>query len=245
MYTDISTPDLEQDSMKHQLMKLVGYLECLPLTTMSIDHIEADDTIGYLASEIFTDKDSTVTIMSSDKDFIQLVDDRVKVWSPTKKKLYGPEEVSSEFGISSKNFIHYRIMDGDKSDNIPGVKGAGLKTILKAFPMLKEESKVSLEEIQKYAESNINGLKIYESVVNNKDLMERNEKLMQLEAVDISGSTKTRIMDIIDKPVPELNKMKFTQLLSEDKMFGAIENHLVWMGESFGVLDMISKNNKK
>lgn len=244
MYTDISTPDLEQDSMKDQLLKLVSYLDCLPLTIMSIDHIEADDTIGYLASEIFTEEESTVTIMSADKDFLQLVNDRVKVWSPTKKKMYGPPEIQGEFGISCKNFIYFRMMDGDKGDNINGVRGAGLKTILKAFPMLKDESKVTLEEIIKYAESNINGLKIYESVVNNKELLDRNQKLMRLDEVDISGSTKTKIMDIVDKPIPELNKMKFTQLLSQDKMFSAIDNHLVWMGESFAILDTFGKNNK-
>ena len=60
--------------------------------------------------------------MSTDKDFLQLIDDRVKVWSPTKKKLYNKQQVLEEFGIPSRNMLTYRILDGDKSDNINGVK---------------------------------------------------------------------------------------------------------------------------
>ena len=244
MYEDLSTPDLEQDSVKHQLIKLIAYLDCLPVTVISIDHIEADDTIGYLATEYFTDKNGTVSIMSTDKDFIQLVDQRVQVWSPTKKKLYGPQEVLNEYGISCRNFLYYRIMTGDERDNINGIDGAGPKTTPKCFPMLAEEAPTSMDELMKYAESNINKWKLYETVVNNKSLMDRNHKLMQLSAVDIAGSTKMRIMDIMKKSVPELNKMRFTQLLAEDKMTSAISNHLVWLGESFGVLDSFVKNRK-
>lgn len=244
MYADMSTPDIEEDSIKNQLMKLVRYLDCLPVTVMSIDHIEADDTIGYLASEIFTDKDSTVSIMSTDKDFIQLVDQRVQVWSPTKKKLYGPIQVVEEYGISCKNFIYFRTLDGDKNDNIDGIRGAGLATIKKCFPMLTEEKQITMDELMKYAESNINKWKLYETVVNNKSIVDRNYQLMQLSLVDIGGSTKMRIVDIIGKSIPELNKMKFTQLLAEDKMLSAITNHLVWLGESFSILDNFAKNKK-
>jgi len=84
-YEDLSNPDSEEKNLKIQLIKTVRYLDTLPVTTMAIDHIEADDTIAYLATDYF--KNSNVTIMSADKDFLQLANDRVKIWSPTKKKL--------------------------------------------------------------------------------------------------------------------------------------------------------------
>jgi len=121
---DFNTPEEERQNMLMQLKRIVEYLELLPVSILSIDNIEADDTIGYLSKQVF-DK-SKITILSTDKDFLQLVNHRIKVYSPTKKKIYDRETLMEEYGIPSKNFLTYRILEGDKSDNIPGVKGAGL-----------------------------------------------------------------------------------------------------------------------
>jgi len=83
--------------------------------------------------------DSKITIMSTDKDFLQLANERIKVWSPTKKKMYDEDAVLNEYGISSHNLIWYRVLDGDKSDNIPGVRGLGLKTIQKNQQIKKQQ----------------------------------------------------------------------------------------------------------
>ena len=240
MYTDISTADSEDISMKKQLYKIVDYLKCLPVSILSIDNIEADDTIAYLATQGLAN--DRITIMSSDKDFYQLVSDRIKVWSPTKKKLYGPEDIKTEFDITSNNFIFYRIMDGDVSDNIDGIKGAGIKTIIKAFPALKEETQLKLDDLIKHAEYNIAGLKIYKSVFDNKLILERNIKLMQLKDVDIPSSAKFKILDVVKAKTNELNKFKFVQKLTEDKMHGLIPNYHIWIAETFGALDMNARN---
>ena len=81
-----TAPQDEQQSMKQQMGRLIEYLEQLPLTLVCVDGIEADDTMAYISQQIL--KESDIFLMSTDKDFLQLVDDRVKVWSPTKKKLY-------------------------------------------------------------------------------------------------------------------------------------------------------------
>ena len=83
----------EQQSMKQQMGRLIEYLEQLPLTLICIDGIEADDTIGYISQQVL--KDSDIFIMSTDKDFLQLVSDRVKVVSPSPKRTfnsYSPPE---------------------------------------------------------------------------------------------------------------------------------------------------------
>ena len=89
-----TAPQDEQQSMKQQMGRLIEYLEQLPLTLICVDGIEADDTMAYISQQIL--KKSDIFLMSTDKDFLQLVDDRVKIWSPTKKKLYDKKKVFEE-----------------------------------------------------------------------------------------------------------------------------------------------------
>ena len=101
---DVGEQTVEDEiaSMRLQMCKLSEYLQCLPITLISIDNIEADDTIAYLATEVFRPKGSEVIIMSDDKDFIQLVDEKTSVWRPVEKKYYTPKEVVERFGIPSQ-----------------------------------------------------------------------------------------------------------------------------------------------
>ena len=85
-------------------------------------------------------------IMSTDKDFLQLVNDKTIVWSPTKKKIYNINRIKEEFGMDPNNLLLYRVLDGDTSDNIPGVYGCGIKTILKRYPEVTSEKEISLDE---------------------------------------------------------------------------------------------------
>ena len=99
--------------------------------------------------------------MSNDKDFLQLVDDRIKIWNPTRRKIYGTAEVHSEYQVHPGNFVFFRALDGDNSDNISGIKGFGLKTVIKAFPMISESKKTNPQELYNYAQLNKNKLKVY------------------------------------------------------------------------------------
>jgi DNA polymerase-1 len=76
----------EQEAMRYQFSRLVSYLDCLPVTFLSIDGIEADDTITYI-SEMYNDTSKRITIVSTDRDFYQLVNDKVQIWSPIKKQM--------------------------------------------------------------------------------------------------------------------------------------------------------------
>ncbi len=83
---DFLTREEEQKMMIRQLNRVVEYLECLPLNIINMENTEADDVIGYLSKHVF--KENKTTILSTDKDFIQLVDETTRVYSPTKKKMY-------------------------------------------------------------------------------------------------------------------------------------------------------------
>jgi DNA polymerase-1 len=238
-YADNSTPDGEEVNLKKQLIRTVNYLDYLPVTTMAIDNVEADDVIAYLAVDKF--KDSNVTIMSSDKDFLQLVSNKIKIWSPTKKKLYGCAELLMEYGISCKNFINYRILEGDTSDNIPGINGAGLKTIKKCFPIFTDDKQYSVDEIINYCDTHKGKYKLYDTILNNRTTLERNYRLMQLNTSEMQSFTQLRVSDLVDENVTKLNRFEFSKLITQDKIWNNIPNYQIWLSENFGKLDNFVK----
>ena len=97
----------EDENMKMQLGRLVQYLDNLPVQILAPQNIEADDAIAYITKQCLTK--SKIFIMSSDKDFIQLVDERIAVWSPTKKKLYFKDDVKEDYKLPAHNFLLYRL----------------------------------------------------------------------------------------------------------------------------------------
>ena len=227
---DFASPEDEKQNMIMQIQRVVEYLDNLPITVLSYDNVEADDVIGYLCRQVLTD--SEITVMSTDKDFLQLANGRIKVWSPTKKKMYDEQAVLDEFGISSHNLIWYRVLDGDKSDNIPGVKGLGLKTIQKKLPFLSENRIVNIDEV-------------ITELPESKDVIELNYKLMQLSDVDISGSTKTKIIDRVNAPINRLIKYKFEKMFLEDKLFTALPNVTSWLATNFNELNLYAEKTNE
>ena len=232
---EFNSVDDERVAMAHQLQRLSQYLEQLPITVMSIENIEADDAMAYISQQIYPK--SQCILMSTDKDFLQLVDDRVQVWSPTKKKFYGRETISEEFSIESKNFLMYRVITGDSSDNIPGIRGAGTKTLMKRLPLLFDQDKVSLDNIFEYIEKNNDGTKLAKDILDSKDILELNFKLMQLEDVDISGRSKESINNICSQDIPKLVKPNFMKMLLEDSINMNIKNPELWLKDTFSVLN--------
>jgi DNA polymerase-1 len=231
----------ERHSMLMQLSRCVEYLETLPLTIVSVDNVEADDVIAYISKQLLTD--SEIKIMSTDKDFLQLVNNRISVWSPTKKKLYKPETLKEEYEITSNNFLTYRILEGDKSDNIPGVNGIGIKTAVKRFPQLLEEKNVSVDDLLKISNKKKDELKIYQNVLDSKKQLRLNYKLMQLNNVDISGSAKLKINRTVNGKIPELAKANFQKMFIEDRMYGALPDIDSWMRLSWAKLNRFAKIN--
>ena len=225
---DFNTKEDEKHSMVIQLKRVIDYLDYLPLTVITIENIEADDTMAYITKQIL--KTSKIILMSTDKDFLQLVNHRVSVWSPTKKKMYDPPKVLEDYGIPSHNFALYRAIDGDKSDNINGVRGWGLKTIQKKLPLLLEDNILNIDDIIKEDD------KLKDSV----DLLKRNYQLIQLDEVDISTSAKTKIIEKVKSPINRLNKLQFQKRFIEDRLFASLPNMDSWLVQCFANLDQMA-----
>lgn len=234
-YDDMMSEEDEQVSLRRQLSSLANILGVLPVTTMIYDNIEADDVIGYLAKQVLKEDEGAV-ILSSDKDFLQLVSDNIHVWNPLKKEKIDKKKLKELYGVHAENFIWYRVMDGDKSDNIDGVKGCGLKTLLKRLPILETDTKLTIDELMRLAEEEKKDYKVFQTILESKKIIERNFTLMQLENPDISGITKLKINDRFNENVEPLDKMKFIGYGMKYKILQNWGDVNDWLRSSFGNL---------
>tara|TARA_R110000822_G_scaffold128195_14_gene263924 strand:- start:606 stop:1676 length:1071 start_codon:yes stop_codon:yes gene_type:complete len=215
-------------SFRGQMDRLEQYLHVLPLTMMSIDYVEADDVIAHIVKTYYNSNEfGEIVIASSDKDFYQLIDDRVSVYAPTKKKLYDTQLLKSEFNLSPTNYLTFRTFDGDNSDNIPGVKGVALKTLLKFFPSITDRD-MGYEEIVEMSNQKITDgskLKIFRNIITATEQLAMNMELMQLQDAYIPATKQLFIRHMMDKPAIRFDKSKFKQLVYSDRISSHF-NHL-------------------
>lgn len=189
IYEDI--PD-SQENFNYQVAATTKLLSHTVVEQMYVSDCEADDVIGYLAKNILSDK---VIIASSDKDFYQLLKPNVSMYSPTKKKIITHEHVREDHGISSINFATARCFVGDNSDNINGVRGVGLKSLAKRFPILRNDDFVSCDDIIKLCREvpEKKRIKLHQNILDAESIIKRNWKLMYLDISNLSGDQIIKI----------------------------------------------------
>lgn len=238
IYEQLSDED-EEESKRRQIVLLAEILQYLPVTVMMYESAEADDVMAYISKSLCQEHS---IIMSTDKDFLQLVDDSCMVWSPMSQKLYTKELIYQEYGIPSHNFLLYRIMDGDKSDNISGISGAGLTSIKKRLPIILSENVQTVDDVIRYAENKAGKIKLYDSIIENKDVLHRNYELMQLDDVNLRGQLKLQIQDRFREEVPALNKSMFIRILGRERMTATFKDPIGWLTSTFNSLDSYRKN---
>jgi len=220
----------ESEAIKNQLLRLVDYLRCLPIDLISIDKIEADDVIGYIAKRIGDE----VTIMSSDRDYLQLASDRISIYSPTKKKFYGPKDVLKEYEVTANNFLTQKVLLGDKGDNVPGVKGLGIKTLLKHFPELGESHTINLEQVLDKCKDS--ATPILKKIYDFRSQLHINKQLMDLDEPNIPEDAQVEINDVMENPNKEYSSTEFTEMYTEDQLGQSITNLPSWLFTNFKYL---------
>jgi len=230
---DMTTDEQERENMKWQLVSLIEMVECLPVSILALDHIEADDTIAYF-SELVTKNGGNSIIYSTDKDFLQMVSDSVKLYNPVKKKTFDVDVVLETYGVHPSNFVFYRSLLGDKSDNIDGIKGAGEKTVLKYIPELVDPNvEVNLDLVeQKYADIKKKP-KLVENILDNTSIVNRNLELMNLHDVDINIDAKMKILHKYEEGCPPIRKSDLTRLMVRSKIISSIQNYDEWITFTF------------
>ena len=222
----------EADSIESQIVRLVQYLRCLPVDMLSIDKVEADDVIGHIVTKT---KDE-VYIMSADQDFLQLVNDKVTVYSPIKKKFYTPKLVKEDYGLEPYNYINKKILMGDNSDNVPGVKGLGDKKLLKLFPEIFETKTITLEDILNKSKEKRIEHGLYENICNYERQLLTNQRLMDLSDPIIPEDSIIEIDGVLNNEPSKLDKLHFLKLYNEDKLGNSIPNVEFWLTELFSYL---------
>lgn len=233
---DFATIEEEMESREKQFVLLAAIIKNLPVQMIQLDHVEADDVLACLA-DIYEARGNKVILASTDKDFLQLVNSNISIWNPIKKKMYNPERVAEDYGFHPNNFLLYRTVTGDVSDNIPGVPGIKEKTLLKYFPELAEEAKRDVEFLFEGAEKIVEGSKKPPVALTNllgaRSQLLLNHKLMTLADPSISGHNQGEILQFVDKMPNEYNKSELTKLIRFNKLIHAFGNYEAWLQSTF------------
>ena len=180
------------------------------LPSVELINYEADDLIATYTDKILKEG-AKVTIISSDKDLMQLYKKNVRIFDPMKNKFISEEDVLNKFGVDSSKVIDVQALAGDSSDNVPGVPGIGVKT---AAELINKYG--NLEKLLKSTHE-IKQNKRRETLIENKDKAIISKKLVTLKhdaPIDVN-LTEFQLKEIDkDKLYKFLREMEFNRLLS-------------------------------
>jgi 5'-3' exonuclease len=234
--------ETEDEKFERQKYILQNILEELCVRQYEYENVEGDDIVAYYVKN--RKDNEKIVIVSSDKDLTQLISEDVIIYNPRIKDFITKDNSIEKIGITHKNVVLEKILCGDVSDNIKGVKGLGEQTLIKLFPNIKTEktdleaivarSKEILEERKqtkkkplKTLENIINGItdgcqgdKIYEI---NQKIIDLSEPLLTDEAKDSLDLELYSVMDTSDRDVKNIyniirvNKM---EILFDEEKFG-------------------------
>jgi DNA polymerase-1 len=174
-------------SLNQQIQELQRYLDAARIPSVCEDGVEADDLIATLARHAAS-RDWRVIIASSDKDFMQLVSDRISLVNPIDKseKLWTADEVRSKTGVEPAQIVDWLSLVGDSVDNVPGAPGVGPKT---ASELLRQFGSMSalFERL-----SEVKSEKVRASLLSFRAALTRNQQLIRLlEDLPAGGSLDT------------------------------------------------------
>ena len=231
------SPQSEKENMVWQQRILMEMLNEMPIIQLMLDRVEADDIIAMITQSPKY-KGWQKVIISSDKDFLQLLDDETVLYRPIQKKAWTKNTVIEEYGISPENFVLARAIAGDKSDNLAGIKGAGLPTIAKRLSFLIDEEMHTLSEVYDHCANAEGKLKFFERIVEDWDTVETNYKVMNLTPPSISVQGRKKMNYALDNFEFELNATEL-KCASVEHGFGSYD----W-SELMAMLRGIVEKNK-
>ena len=222
----------EDDAKVDQIVRIIQYLKTLPVKTVSLDKVEADDIIAHLCTVLPEQEKDKVFIVSSDKDFLQLVNKNIIVYRPMEKEFYTEEVVKEKFNMSPSNFIIYKTLMGDNSDKVKGVKGLGEKKLYKLFPELQEKD-LTLDDVYNICEGKFKEHVIYARIIQDIDALEKNYKIMDLSNPMLDENDKNYLNQVVKSKNLNYIPDQFIAFYNEDKLGGMIRNLEFWVKDVF------------
>lgn len=236
--------ETDDENFERQKYVLQNILEELCIRQYEFENVEGDDIISYYVKH---KKDNEkVVIVSSDKDLTQLISDTVIVYNPRMKDFITKDNSVEKIGITHENVVLEKILCGDVSDNIKGVKGMGEQTLIKLFPQIKTEKlnlkaviELSKELLRERKEAKKKPLKTLENIINgttdgcqgdklyeiNEKIIDLSEPLMTKEAEDELSEVLYAPIDTSDRDMKNVYRIireKGMNKLSDEEKFGDV-----------------------
>ena len=209
----------EKEAFARQLELLKASLDHLPMKQVAVKYLEADDAIAYMAKKVI---DKKSIIITTDRDYLQLVDENISVFRPVKTKENPTGEMIDLDWMHKKENIHpynYALLKaivGDKSDNITGVKGIGEKTARKDIHLLwSAHEEFDIDDLFEWLLGRKE--KKYQKYLDNEELVRLNYKIVQLLELEISLSSIDSLRNSYISETPKFNSYQFRiTMMSED-----------------------------
>ena len=211
-FYDDDIPDTNENKV-WQLVILSKMLRFVPVEQVYVNECEADDVIACFCRGLFRDENKM--IVSSDQDYLQLINEKTIVYSPTKRIFVTENVVKEKFGVSIDNFALAKSLAGDRSDGIKGVRTVGFKTIKKKLPELLNE-KLTLDEFKTLCESK-RGKKtnVYSRILDSFEELRTNFKIVDLNDPWMIDSVQLKKIEEGIVGNKSMNKLGVMSLLQE------------------------------
>lgn len=209
------TPNADAKNKVFQLQLLAKALGNLPICQVYVPDTECDDIIAYIVKRKLQNSSQTKIVVSSDKDFYQLLEDKtIRIYDPARKILIDEVYILEKFGISPRNITLARAVAGDPSDNLDGVSGVGLKTVAGRFPdVARTDIDLDLSWIKEASAGAISASKkppkCYGDILREIATVERNWKLMYLDTSCLAASQIAKVDYKLENFKPVCNRLDF------------------------------------
>jgi 5'-3' exonuclease len=246
--------EIDNDNYNYQKIRTKQYLEELFIIQAEFFHCESDDLISYYVKN--TAKEEKI-IISSDRDMLILLDEKTKVYNPRTHILY---DINSEFiyekqTVNINNVKLIKILCGDNSDNILGVKGLGIKRLLEIVPEIKTEI-IDL----KFVFDRCNNLKKPKNIIKNildgttkngnfgKRLFDLNEEIIGLDKLFLNDEVKSEINDLINNNLDSEDRSykNIIKMMLEDGLSTLLpKNEDAWINFFLPFLNLIRIEKNK
>lgn len=227
----------ESESQQEQIIRLISYLKCIPVTLLCLDMVEADDVLSWVSNWIRSKSQKNPhIIVSSDQDYLQLVNDWRVVYNGQKDILFDTETIIDKYNVSPNNFLMYRCLIGDNSDNVKGIYGIANKTATTLFPMLADNKPISINEILEISEKasqEKKSKKIWTTLLESKSTLELNYELMELGEYPFTEIQQEAILGQLKAP-RTYDPVQFTKMAMEDEL--DFTDAISWLEKKFSSL---------
>ena len=198
-----------------QQTRTIDYVNHMPIVQVMIPEVEADDVISYVTQMSHYDGWQKV-IISNDKDFLQLCDEDTVLYRPTVDEVMNTKRVVETFGVHPNNMALARSIIGDASDNLPGIRGAGVTSVKKRLSFLASEKDYTVEDVIQFCEGADSKLKFFTNIIDGRKVIEHNYKMMQLYSPILSIQSKTFVDNAIENFDCNFNQLEIYRKMRED-----------------------------